>query len=211
MFTSLLLCCSFGGYIKKQKELHNVHGLGAMMHNNSCQHYSHDGNQQTQTGIIVFLIVCISGFCKNDKNHDVRLKIEALRVTDSQVKNGTKVGEAFFAIYPRTNTPRINLYARKDEELYHYSNIMALLRVQNDYLAMHCGRLAYTVSFHEARPPPDGPNTTSRMPSIQEEGKGGRQTPRAPSPAPSTLSVPPLIPEPPPSEPTAQVLQEGRL
>lgn len=158
-----------------------------------------------------FVFTLPQGFCKNDKNHDVRLKIEALRVPDSQAKNGTKVGEAFFAIYPRTNTPRINLYARKDEELYHYSNIMALLRVQNDYLAMHCGRLAYTVSFHEARPPPDNPNTTSRMPSIQEEGKGGGQTPRAPSPAPSTLSVPPLIPEPPPSEPTAQVLQEGRL
>ncbi|XP_058850981.1 coiled-coil domain-containing protein 33 isoform X1 [Acipenser ruthenus] len=151
-----------------------------------------------------FVFTLPQGFCKNDKNHDVRLKIEALRVTDSQVKNGTKVGEAFFAIYPRTNTPRINLYARKEEELYHYSNIMALLRVQNDYLAMHCGRLAYTVSFHEARPHPDGTNTTSRMPSIQEEGKGVRQTPRAPSPAPSTLSVPPLIPEPPPSEPTAQ-------
>ncbi|XP_041075458.1 coiled-coil domain-containing protein 33-like isoform X2 [Polyodon spathula] len=162
-----------------------------------------------------FVFTLPQGFCKNDKNHDVRLKIEALRVPDSQVKNGTKVGEAFFAIYPRTNAPRINLYARKDEELYHYSNIMALLRVQNDYLAMHCGRLAYTVSFHEARPPPDDPNATSRMPSIQEEGKGGGQTPRASSPAPSTLSVPPLIPEPTqqqdpepsPSEPTAQVLQ----
>ncbi|XP_058264696.1 coiled-coil domain-containing protein 33-like [Hemibagrus wyckioides] len=72
-------------------------------------------------------------FCKNDRNHDVRLKVEAIRVTDSEVK----AGEGFFAIYPRTNAPQIDLYAEPGEELYQYSGVMALLHVQNDYLATH--------------------------------------------------------------------------
>lgn len=68
-------------------------------------------------------------------------------MTDSEVK----AGEGFFAIYPRTNAPKINLYADPGEEFYQYSGIMALLRVQNDYLAMHCGCLLYSVALHEAK------------------------------------------------------------
>ncbi|XP_030042881.1 coiled-coil domain-containing protein 33 [Microcaecilia unicolor] len=98
-----------------------------------------------------FVFTLPQGFCKNDKNHDVRLRIEALRVNGSSV-NSQKVGEAFFAIYPRTNQPRINLRAGKGDHLYHYDNIMTLLRVQDDKLTMHCGRLAYTVAFHEHWP-----------------------------------------------------------
>nr|XP_015198891.1 PREDICTED: coiled-coil domain-containing protein 33 isoform X1 [Lepisosteus oculatus] len=158
-----------------------------------------------------FLFTLPKGFCKNDKNHDVRLKVEALRLTGLQPSNGTKSGEAFFAIYPRTNAPRSNLYARRDEELYQYSGIMALLRVHTDYLAMHCGRLAYAVSFHESRPLPEGRASASRMPSIQEEDKGG-----APSPGPSTLQVPPLTlgpsqspsPENTPPQPTEPALPQ---
>ncbi|KAH0619859.1 hypothetical protein JD844_014231 [Phrynosoma platyrhinos] len=92
------------------------------------------------------------GFCKNDKNHDARLRIEALRLHGSSLKSSIKTGEAFFAIYPRTNQPRMNLFASRDEDVYRYSDIMVLLRVGPDDLAMHCGRLAYTVSFHEHRP-----------------------------------------------------------
>lgn len=92
------------------------------------------------------------GFCKNDKNHDARLRIEALRQRGSFLKTNVKTGEAFFAIYPRTNQPRMNLFASKDEDLYRYSDIMVLLRAGSDDLTMHCGRLAYTVSFHEHRP-----------------------------------------------------------
>ncbi|XP_015685674.1 tyrosine-protein kinase Src-1-like [Protobothrops mucrosquamatus] len=92
-------------------------------------------------------------FCKNDKNHDARLRIEALRQRGSLLlKTSVKTGEAFFAIYPRTNQPRMNLFASKDEDLYRYSDIMVLLRAGSDDLTMHCGRLAYTVSFHEHRP-----------------------------------------------------------
>uniref|UniRef100_A0A674I8C1 Coiled-coil domain containing 33 n=1 Tax=Terrapene triunguis TaxID=2587831 RepID=A0A674I8C1_9SAUR len=96
-----------------------------------------------------FLFTLPKGFCKNDKNHDVRLRIEALRLYGPSLKSSLRAGEAFFAIYPRTNQPRMNLFARKDEYLYRYSDIMALLRVGEDELAMHCGRLAYAVSFHE--------------------------------------------------------------
>ena len=46
----------------------------------------------------------------------------------------------------------MNLFASRDEDLYRYSDIMVLLRAGRDELAMHCGRLAYTVSFHEHRP-----------------------------------------------------------
>ncbi|XP_053092925.1 coiled-coil domain-containing protein 33 isoform X2 [Pangasianodon hypophthalmus] len=105
------------------------------------------------------------GFCKNDRNHDVRLKVEAIRVTDSEVK----AGEGFFAIYPRTNAPQINLYAEPGEELYQYSGIMALLRVQNDYLAMHCGRLLYSVALHEAKPISLHENNSSCLPLVKKE------------------------------------------
>ncbi|XP_013926060.1 PREDICTED: coiled-coil domain-containing protein 33, partial [Thamnophis sirtalis] len=99
-----------------------------------------------------FLFILPKGFCKNDKNHDARLRIEALRQRGTFLKTNVKAGEAFFAIYPRTNQPRINLFASKDEDLYRYSDIMVLLRAGGNDLAMHCGRLAYTVSFHEHRP-----------------------------------------------------------
>ncbi|XP_058011832.1 coiled-coil domain-containing protein 33 isoform X2 [Ahaetulla prasina] len=99
-----------------------------------------------------FLFILPKGFCKNDKNHDARLRIEALRQRGTFLKTTVKTGEAFFAIYPRTNQPRINLFASKDEDLYRYSDIMVLLRAGGNDLAMHCGRLAYTVSFHEHRP-----------------------------------------------------------
>ncbi|KFV18760.1 Coiled-coil domain-containing protein 33, partial [Tauraco erythrolophus] len=97
------------------------------------------------------------GFCKNDKNHDVRLHIEALRFPRRaemrRMKRSRRVGEAFFAIYPRTNQPRMKLSARKDEDWYHYSAVMALLRAGSEQPAMHCGRLAFTASLHEHWPP----------------------------------------------------------
>ncbi|KFZ62331.1 Coiled-coil domain-containing protein 33, partial [Podiceps cristatus] len=93
------------------------------------------------------------GFCKNDKNHDVRLHIEALHFPEWAERMSRRVGEAFFAIYPRTNQPRMKLSAGKDEDWYRYSAVMALLRVGSEQPAMHCGRLAFTTSLHEHRPP----------------------------------------------------------
>ncbi|KAJ8335481.1 hypothetical protein SKAU_G00388230 [Synaphobranchus kaupii] len=144
-----------------------------------------------------FVFTLPKGFCKNDKNHDVRLRVEAVRLPDSQSPSATveggraRAGEGFFAIFPRTDAPRINLFAGRDEELYHYSGIMALLRVHDDYLAMHCGRLAYAVAFHEARPSPSPADDVSS--SVRADDVSDRQTPRAPSPGPSLLQVPPLI------------------
>ncbi|XP_072409072.1 coiled-coil domain-containing protein 33 isoform X1 [Chiloscyllium punctatum] len=100
-----------------------------------------------------FIFRLPKGYCQNDKNHDVRLRIEAFRVIGTSLNSGTKEGEAFFAIYPRTNAPRINIFAKENEDFYCYSIILALLRVQDDELTMHCGRMACNVSFHEVRQP----------------------------------------------------------
>ncbi|KFQ38597.1 Coiled-coil domain-containing protein 33, partial [Mesitornis unicolor] len=91
------------------------------------------------------------GFCKNDKNHDVRLRIEALRFSGKaeRIRRNRRVGEAFFAIYPRPNQPQMKLSASRDEDWYRYSAVMALLRVGCEQPAMHCGRLAFTASLHE--------------------------------------------------------------
>ncbi|XP_033016606.1 coiled-coil domain-containing protein 33-like [Lacerta agilis] len=111
-----------------------------------------------------FLFTLPRGFCKNDKNHDARLRIEALRLRGSSLRTSVLAGEAFFAIYPRTNQPRMNLFASRDEDLYRYGDIMVLLRVGSDDLAMHCGRLAYAVSFHEHRPVAKKQAPTSPLP-----------------------------------------------
>uniref|UniRef100_A0ACB8E5V3 Uncharacterized protein n=1 Tax=Sphaerodactylus townsendi TaxID=933632 RepID=A0ACB8E5V3_9SAUR len=139
-----------------------------------------------------FLFTLPKGFCKNDKNHDARLRIEALRLRGSFLKSHMKAGEAFFAIYPRTNQPRMNLFASRDEDLYRYGDIMALLRVSSDDLAMHCGRLAYTVSFHEHRPvaKEETPISSQRSPlppAKQDEARA----PKTNSPAPvQSLGIP---------------------
>lgn len=132
----------------------------------------------------------------------MRLKVEAILLSDSGAGEGTKAGEGFFAIYPRTNAPRINLFASPDEELYQYSGIMALLRAHDDYLAMHCGRLIYTVAFHEAQPVLMGGTTGCPPPPALGQPEDGRtqghEKPDSglppPSSGPSVLPVP-LIPE----------------
>lgn len=91
--------------------------------------------------------------------------MEAIHVTDSEVK----ASEGFFTIYPRTTTPQINLYTDPGEELFQYSGIMALLRVQNDYLAMHCGHLLYSVALHEAKYINLNENNSSYLPLVKEE------------------------------------------
>ncbi|KFP27763.1 Coiled-coil domain-containing protein 33, partial [Colius striatus] len=96
-----------------------------------------------------FTFTLPKGFCKNDKNHDVRLRIEALHFPRKaeRMRRSRPVGEAFFAIYPRTNQPRIKLSATRDEDWYNYSAVLALLRVGSEQPAMHCGRLAFTVAL----------------------------------------------------------------
>ncbi|KAM6196100.1 coiled-coil domain-containing protein 33 [Sarcoramphus papa] len=128
------------------------------------------------------------GFCKNDKNHDVRLRIEALHFPGraERMRRSRQVGEAFFAIYPRTNQPRMKLSARRDEDWYRYSSVMALLRVGSEQPAMHCGRLAFTASLHEHRPPTTLASAPPLSPGTREEDQQAGGT----APASSPLDIP---------------------
>ncbi|KAM6060446.1 LOW QUALITY PROTEIN: coiled-coil domain-containing protein 33 [Theristicus caerulescens] len=123
------------------------------------------------------------GFCKNDKNHDVRLHIEALHFPGraERMKRCRRVGEAFFAIYPRTNQPRMKLSAGRDEDWYRYSAVMALLRVGSEQPAMHCGRLAFTASLHEHRPPTTLASTPPLSPGTQEDRQAASIAPASPT------------------------------
>ncbi|XP_074012128.1 coiled-coil domain-containing protein 33 [Numenius arquata] len=125
-----------------------------------------------------FTFTLPKGFCKNDKNHDVRLHIEALHFPRraERMRRSRQVGEAFFAIYPRTNQPQMKLSAGRDEDWYHYSAVMALLRVGSEQPAMHCGRLAFTASLHEHRPPTTLASAPPLSPSTQEEDQQGAST-----------------------------------
>ncbi|KAJ7417100.1 coiled-coil domain-containing protein 33-like protein [Pitangus sulphuratus] len=122
------------------------------------------------------------GFCKNDKNHDVRLHIEALRFPGraERPRRGRRVGEAFFAIYPRPDQPRLKLSARRNEDWYRYSAVVALLRVGSEQPAMHCGRLAFTVSLHEHRAPPAPAAPPPRPPSSQGDEQAAGTAPASP-------------------------------
>ncbi|XP_048376497.2 coiled-coil domain-containing protein 33 [Stegostoma tigrinum] len=136
-----------------------------------------------------FIFRLPKGFCQNDKNHDVRLRIEAFRVTGTSLRSGTKEGEAFFAIYPRTNAPRINVFAKENEDFYCYSIIVALLRVQDDELTMHCGRMACNVSFHTVRCPKDTVSQTDSLMIVPRE-EGGPSDLISPGSPPPALHVP---------------------
>lgn len=119
-----------------------------------------------------------SGYCKNDKNHDVRLRIEALHCPGTPLRR-KRVGEAFFAIYPRPDQPRVKLLAGRDEDWYRYSAVLALLRAGSEQPAMHCGRLAFTAALHEHQPPA----VVSPAPSPHAQDRGHRAASTAPSPA----------------------------
>ncbi|XP_072348905.1 coiled-coil domain-containing protein 33 isoform X2 [Scyliorhinus torazame] len=146
------------------------------------------------------------GYCQNDKNHDVRLRIEAFRLIGSPLKS-VKEGEAFFAIYPRTNAPRINVFAKEHEDFYCYSNTLALLRVQGNELAMHCGRMACNVSFHQVRLPQElGPRSDSSPLLSKEGGHTHLLTPSSTQevPPPFTASPRQWAPTPTPHSPNPQ-------
>lgn len=62
---------------------------------------------------LTFYALLISGFCKNDGNHDVYLLIEVFGTTPTnRSKKPEMMGEAKFAIYPRTEMPRANLFVK---------------------------------------------------------------------------------------------------
>ena len=77
------------------------------MNVNSC----HIGEQ--------FYFILLPGFCVNDRDHDVRLLVEAIRLPSDLDGAGRKVGEATFAIYPRTNAePRMDERAPVGKHMY---------------------------------------------------------------------------------------------
>ena len=67
-----------------------------------------------------------AGFCKNDKNHDTYLQVEAWSVEEGEEGDGRKVGEAKFAIYPRTNHPKVNVYADVEENMFRKDDVSAV-------------------------------------------------------------------------------------
>uniref|UniRef100_A0A663DYB0 Coiled-coil domain containing 33 n=1 Tax=Aquila chrysaetos chrysaetos TaxID=223781 RepID=A0A663DYB0_AQUCH len=146
-----------------------------------------------------FTFILPRGFCKNDNNHDVRLRVEALHFPGraERMRRSRQVGEAFFAIYPRTNQPRMKLSARKDEDWYRYSSVMALLRVGSEQPAMHCGRLAFTASLHEHRPPTTLVSPPPLSPSAQEEDQQAAGI--APASPPLDIPIPSRSPRTPES------------
>lgn len=96
------------------------------------------------------------------------------------------MGEAFFAIYPRTNQPRMKLSASRDEDWYRYSAVMALLRVGSEQPAMHCGRLAFAASLHEHRPPIIAASPQPLSPCTRGEDQQAAAT----TPASAALDIP---------------------
>lgn len=122
-------------------------------------------------------IILISGFCRNDKNHEVYLLVEAFTNSDSTTSRAKKVGEGKFPIYPRPNAPRLNRYAEPGEDYYNYTDIMSLLRTHStDNIQMHCGRIRSTYSLHEVIiKPPTPPVRTP--PSLQVPQSDRRPTP----------------------------------
>lgn len=123
----------------------------------------------------------------------MRLRIEALHSPRSPARK-RKVGEAFFAIYPRPPQPRTKPPAGWDEDWYRCSTVAALLRVGSEQPAMHCGRLAFVAALHEHRPP--ATRSPPLSPHGQERGQQEGDTATAPtSPAVPSPEVPLRTPE----------------
>jgi hypothetical protein len=92
----------------------------------------------------VHCFITYSGFCKNDTSHDVYLLVEAFEA-DINERLNKKVGEAKFAVYPRTNAPRIDLSVEPGEFMLYYTDVMTLLRTTSAQdIKMHCGRIKYS-------------------------------------------------------------------
>ncbi|KAK3091446.1 hypothetical protein FSP39_019909 [Pinctada imbricata] len=124
-----------------------------------------------------------TGFCKNDKNHDVYLLVEAFSLPDNG-EMGKKVGEGKFAIYPRPNAPKIRAYVERGEDFYNYTDIISLLRtLSTDSVQMHCGRVRANYALREMVP------VKPRSPILTPPPK--RKVVHRPTPRPKRLEPPP--------------------
>ena len=139
-----------------------------------------------------------SGFCKHDSNHDVFLLVEAYeQPTGGDQSRGRRVGEAKFAIYPRTNAPKVNVKAPAGKDMYRASNVMTLLRtLSTENIKMHCGRLQYVAALREVpTDPPKGKDKTAPV-------KPPEPTPREPTPKPASPVPQQASPSPESSRPS---------
>ncbi|KAK6170398.1 hypothetical protein SNE40_018803 [Patella caerulea] len=139
------------------------------------------------------------GFCKNDKNHDVYLLLEAFTLPDNDHDMGKKVGEGKFAIYPRTNAPRINMNVEVNENMYHYTDVVSLLRTMStDNATMHCGRLRCTFALREVIPkttrrtplPDPTPRPSPRYVEVTDRSEKKKVEMKTPSPTPLPTNRP---------------------
>ncbi|XP_025091003.1 coiled-coil domain-containing protein 33-like isoform X2 [Pomacea canaliculata] len=173
------------------------------------------------------------GFCKNDKNHDVYLLLEAFSLPEDEEDTGQKVGEGKVAIYPRTNAPRTNHAVSPGGDMYRFTDYVPLLRgSQVDKSQMHCGRLRCTFALREKVPqmkppkpkldpkastspitalvppaapaPEKKPETDKETQKKKDEGKKGElEVPPSPKRPPPVVHTPPAKPPPPKATPTS--------
>ncbi|XP_056019643.1 coiled-coil domain-containing protein 33-like isoform X2 [Ostrea edulis] len=124
------------------------------------------------------------GFCKNDKNHDLYLLVEAFNLP-SNGGMGKKVGEGKFAIYPRSNAPRIKANVEPGEDFYNFTDVLSLLRtVSTDSVQMHCGRIRSVYALREVVvPKPKSPLKTPPKKTVKRQTPPPR--PKAP-PSPTS-------------------------
>ncbi|XP_064634936.1 coiled-coil domain-containing protein 33-like isoform X3 [Lineus longissimus] len=134
----------------------------------------------------VFKFRLPKGFCKNDNAHDVFLLAEAFDSPEGDDDGlPKKTGEAKFAIYPRTNAPRIDLTVAPGEDMYHYSDVLTLLKtLEQEDVEMHCGRVKFSVSLREVSA------RVQRTPTPTPE----------PTPQPTPQPTPKPVTPPPPTQ-----------
>ncbi|XP_012867377.1 PREDICTED: coiled-coil domain-containing protein 33 [Dipodomys ordii] len=156
-----------------------------------------------------FTFTLPKGFCKNDGQHDARLRVEALRLDGGGLGGAPRrVGEAIFPIYPRPDQPRMNPAAQQHEDLYRYHGNLSLLRASQDPSARHCGALSYSVAFHEHRAQPQSPRAqVSRKAPTDHEVEASCPAQAPPS---SQDDQQRLSPEPGSWPPQAQVRRHPR-
>ena len=100
------------------------------------------------------------------------------------------MGEAKYAIYPRTNAPKVNLKAEVGQDMYKASDYITLLRtLSTENLQMHCGRIKFTASLRKI---PKRPIELGGVPTPSPEPASVEPTPRQAAPPPTfPTEIPP--------------------
>lgn len=131
--------------------------------------------------------------------------VEAYEVEHSQDTAGRRVGEAKFAIFPRTDSPHVDVEPQPGQPIYETTGVLTLLRtLSTENIRMHCGRVRYKASLihvpdtesksslksaHQKVPPKqskkvDTKEQTAKEPTKEKKKKKKIPTPKTPSPPP---------------------------